>query len=241
MTDFSRRDATRLLGLGAALLASGGVEAAGTNKRFELDHIVWAVPDLDEGVALITELTGVAPVSGGIAPGRTAPHNALLALGGGSYLEVFSPTRATGNGGKWGELITDGKPHVASYALRVEDHFAALLGAFPVKGVAHSDPRPMGRVRPDGGKLNWELVHLIDTPLAPVLPFFIDWLGSKPHPSESSPRGITIDRIEVAHPQADELVRIHRALGIETPVLRGDKPAIHLLLNAPKGKVWLST
>lgn len=249
MTNFSRRDISRLaaLGLGASFLggasavsaASAKGRVAGASSALALDHIVWAVPDLDAGIRTIADLTGVEPVSGGKAPGREQSHNALISLGDGAYLEIFSLARA-GGGGRWGKLVEDGQPRIVSYALRVTDRFAALKPAIEAAGYRSTGPRAMGRVRPDGGAVNWELLNVAGTPLDEDLPFFIDWLGSTPHPSESSPRGATIDSFVVAHPKAAELAGIYRGLRVGTPVLRSNRASINLVLDTPRGKVWLS-
>lgn len=246
MTNFSRRDISRLaaFGLGASLL--GGASAAapakaravGASSALALDHIVWAVPDLDAGIRTIADLTGVEPVSGGKAPGREQSHNALISLGDGAYLEIFSPARA--GGGRWGKLIEDGQPRIVSYALRVTDRFAALKPAIEAAGYSFTGPRSMGRVRPDGGAVNWELLNIAGTPIDDALPFFIDWLGSTPHPSESSPKGATIDTFSIAHPRASDLAAIYADIGVETPVLASNKAAINLVLDTPRGQVWLS-
>lgn len=242
MTHLSRREVSRLvgLGLGAGVLGNASfVRAASAAPVLPLDHIVWAVPDLDEGVKIIADLTGIEPVSGGIAPGRTQTHNALISLGGGTYFEILSPSRA-GIGGPWEKLIQDGKPHIVSYALRSRDHFAALQAAITAQGFAFEGPRAMGRVRPDGGAVNWELLTASGTPIDDALPFFIDWLDSSPHPSESSPKGASIDSFVVAHPRPAELSALFRKLGVGTPVIGSDRYSINLVFNTPRGKVWLS-
>ena len=242
MTHFSRRDMSRIvgLGLGAGLLGGSSLaKAAAAAPVLPLDHIVWAVPDLDEGIRVIADLTGIEPVSGGKAPGRAQSHNALISLGGGSYFEILSPSRA-GIGGPWEKLIADGKPHIVSHALRSRDRFALLRGAIAAQGYGFSGPHAMGRVRPDGGAVNWELLTVSGTPLDDDLPFFIDWLDSSPHPSESSPKGASIDSFVVTHPRPAELGAIFRKLGVQTPVLGSDRHIINLVLNGPRGKIWLS-
>lgn len=248
MTDFSRRDFSRALGLGAGLVAAasmakagqaaGAGAAAAPASGLALDHIVWAVPDLDKGIRQIADLTGIEPVSGGKAPGRDRPHNALLSLGGGAYLEIFSPLNANAEG-PWKQAITDGEPHIVGYALRVTDRFARLKADLGRNGYSFTGPRAMGRVRPDGGAVKWELLHGKGTPFDGALPFFIDWLGSTPHPSESSPKGATIESFTVTHPRADELAKLYRDIGIETPVIRGNRHGLNLTLATPKGRLFL--
>lgn len=243
MTELTRREAALLLGLGlgAGIAApAGAARLVWTAKgKPGLDHIVWAVPDLDEGRKLFAELTGVEPVSGGKAPGRDRPHNALVSLGGGTYLEVFAP-RVAMSSGRWFDAIQDGKPHVVSYCLHVQDEFADLQKAIPQAKLKADGPRAMGRVRPDGIQLNWKLLNISGSAVDDSLPFFIDWLGSKPHPSEDSPAGARLARFEVRHPQAAEVRRIFAKLAIDLPVVEADAPALAVHLDTPKGRVVLN-
>lgn len=56
----------------------------------DLDHILYAVPDLQKGIGHFEKLTGVRPVYGGKHP-HLGTHNALVSLGEKVYLELIAP------------------------------------------------------------------------------------------------------------------------------------------------------
>src|SRR5262249_11322359 len=55
-----------------------------------VDHLAYATPDLEKGVAEIERLLGVRATPGGQHPGR-GTRNALVSLGPTSYLEIVGP------------------------------------------------------------------------------------------------------------------------------------------------------
>jgi Glyoxalase-like domain len=86
------------------------------------EYLVYGVPDLSQGIALVEEKTGVCARFGGQHPGR-GTHNALLALlGDRRYLEIIAlhlaPSGAPGL--LFPELRTLAQPRLVAWAVAVD-------------------------------------------------------------------------------------------------------------------------
>src|SRR5215470_5106565 len=127
-----RLQAARLLGGDAAPdeLAPGGTvreagqrSAAGSGgSGMTVDHIVYGVEDLQVGIEDLAGRLGVRALPGGKHIGR-GTHNALLALGGGSYLEIIArdPDQAEAAGPVAFALDRIRLPRLVGWAVRVSD------------------------------------------------------------------------------------------------------------------------
>ena len=70
--------------------------AAAGASELVLDHLVWCVNSVSEGMDMFEALTGVRPCTGGQHLGL-GTHNALVSLGDGLYLEILASLFKTGN------------------------------------------------------------------------------------------------------------------------------------------------
>jgi len=120
----------------------------------QIDHIVIISPDLDAAVAS-AQRAGFTVVRGGThADGLT--HNALIAFADGSYIELISPTRPDMQGDhRWFARLRHGGGLV-DYCM-LGDSLQAETDAIRTRGVDYPEPRPLGRERPDGQRIDWLL------------------------------------------------------------------------------------
>jgi glyoxalase-like protein len=203
-----------------------------------IDHIVYGVDDLRAGVDDLAEQLGVRAAPGGKHVGR-GTHNALLALGGDSYLEIIAIDPDQPASAEQVPFALDRLrlPRLVGWATRVTDieqsaHRARDRGFDP--GPIHA----MSRRRPDGVLLEWHLTRHDEDPGRAVVPFLIDW-GSSPHPSQASPTGVTLVELRAEHPSPDDLRRALDALGADVAVDEATEPALVATLDTPKGRVVL--
>jgi hypothetical protein len=71
------------------------------------------------------------------------------------------------------------------------------------------------------------------------LPFFIDW-GETPHPSFTSPGGVSDLHLSIRHPRADALAPLHTSLGLSLPVTSASTAELRLDLVTPVGPVSIT-
>jgi len=201
----------------------------------ELDHVLWAAPDLDEGMRRFEALTGVEPVRGG-SHGGFGTRNALVGLGQGLYFEIISPDPAQSlAGNRGGQIAALPHPGLIAFALRSTD-LDAMRGAAERAGLTCEGPVFMTRTRPDGVTLAWSILYLRHADFGEAVPFAIDW-GASPHPSTSTPAGCILKSFVALRPDPDPLAAAYRAIGAPVEVTRSDRPGFRAVLDTPRGEV----
>ncbi len=203
-----------------------------------LDHLVYAVPDLDAAVELLGDSFGVRAAAGGSHPGR-GTRNALLALGPRCYLEIIGPDPEQPEPALSGRVRPFGvggspEPRLVTWAVQESDP-AARAARLERAGYPAGEVREMTRRRPDGVELAWRLsMPPRDDPGGGVVPFLIDW-GATPHPACDAPRGCTLLGLEIWHPRPDRVAAWYRALGVDLEVQEGAAPRLRARIDTPRG------
>ena len=225
-----------LMTLGQAVNTSNPPPQADLLSR--VDHIVYATPDLTRGVEEIEKLLGVRAAPGGQHPGR-GTHNALVALGPASYLEIIAPDPQQPPPAGARPFGIDGlsRPTLVAWAAKSGD-LAQLVREAAAKGIRLGEVRSGSRKRPDGVLISWRFTDPSTVLANGVVPFFIDWTNS-PHPSQTATPGATLVELRAEH-QEPEPVRITlRDLGIPLPVKSGPQPALIAVIECPRGRIEL--
>lgn len=206
------------------------------------DHLVYVVPELDEGIAAIEERLGVRAAIGGKHVGR-GTHNALLALGRTTYLEIVAPDPGQPNPATPRAFGLDSvrEPHLATWAMAVRD-IEAVVAHAKSEGYDAGVVFAMSRVLPDGGHLSWKLARRPDVDhdeSLGLVPFLIQW-DPGAHPAQTSPGGCVLLDLEAEHPHPERVQSALDALGVAMPVMESGRPALLATIECPRGTVVLS-
>jgi hypothetical protein len=193
-----------------------------------LDHIMYAVPDLENSMAEIASITGIVPLDGGVHPGN-GTRNALLGLSNSSYLEIIGPDKKQNLENTLGELlVSKNTSGIRAWAVAVSD-LASVADVAQELGFRLRDRKEMSRKTPEGSLLEWELLFLEDA----VLPFFIDWKGSE-HPARKAPSGCGLLELSISAQEPKVYQELLNKFQLEVSVSEGG-PAVSAIIRSPKG------
>lgn len=204
-----------------------------------MDHLIFAVPDLEEGVRLVESRLGVESTAGGRHEGL-GTRNRLFGLGPDSYLEVVSvdPDQPQPDRPRWFGLDDLREPRLVSWCSKSSD-LDALVARGRAAGIELGDPVEGSRRRADGVELRWTFTDPWADRAGGVIPFFIDW-GESEHPARSLPATCRFRGLRLEHPDASKVTGWLDALGLDMKVHRGHAARIVARIETPSGVVELS-
>lgn len=194
--------------------------------RVGIDHLVVAAATLDDGARHVRETLGVDPDPGG-RHDRMGTHNRLLRAGPSTYVEVIAvdPDAPRPDRPRWFGLDHPvAEPTLATWVLRVPG-----LDGVDAFGAVEAMRR---------GDLNWRLTIPADgaPPFGGALPALIDWQDS-PHPCTRLPdRGVVLEALEIAHPEAARLRDLLSMASLSGPwrIVEGE-PGLVARFRTPSG------
>ena len=197
-----------------------------------VDHLIYAVPELSAAVADLDDRFGVRAQAGGRHIGL-GTHNALLALGPRTYLEIIAADPGQPRPSMQRPFGVDDLScgMLVGWALACDDIDLAVADAR-----SHGyDPGEVGdgqRVGPTGVVLRWRATG---SALAGALvPFLICW-GDTEHPASSAPRGLSLMSLQIEYPDPRSLAPLLAALGADIEVTSATVPALVAHLSGPTG------
>jgi hypothetical protein len=204
----------------------------------KLDHIIYATPDLNLGIDTLEKMLGVRAMPGGQHPGH-GTRNALIRLGGRTFLEILGPDpdQPSPDRPRWLGIDGPRMPRLNGWAA-AESNLDELLGKAAAAGVKLGAIHEGRRENPDGAALSWRFTDPYTVVADGVVPFFIDW-GDSPHPSQHGAEGVALIGLRAEHPDPTPVQRILSQLELDLPVQAGPEAALIADLACPSGRVEL--
>ena len=200
----------------------------------KIDHFMYAVADLDDGLAWAENVFGVAPALGGAHEGL-GTRNALLSLGD-MYLEIIAPDPAQSVQSQMVERmakLTAGG--LVTWA--AEGDLAVTKGLLEEAGISSLGPAETRRRTADGGLLIWDL--LFPQGGGYGMPFFIDWRDC-PHPAATTPVGGKLVSFGISTLDAGKLGAVLAKIRLEVEVSEGEA-RLEVAIEGTKGPVVLAS
>ena len=209
-----------------------------SSKR-KIDHIVYAVPNLDQALVDFEAKTGITPVFGGYHKNQ-GTKNALVNIGEGAYLELITidhentmitPPRWMGV-----DLITEAQ--VTRWSLKSDqltEDSQALKAFDPQMGAIQGGQRNTAA----GDLLSWMMIMPLAKPAVEIAPFVTSWGAESIHPTQHLPQEYPLLEIDFFHPDPVSLADLWLQLELSYPIKPASMPRIKIVLEGPKGRVEL--
>lgn len=205
-----------------------------------IDHFMYAGPDLDRLCAGLQALTGIEPLPGGQHP-QLGTHNRLAGSDTRLYLELIGPDPSTSQGSPMRASIEAlPRPRLHRFIMDATGHdLGAVQAAYARAGIG-CQVDDMHRLTPAGTTLRWRLLVPEANRYGLSAPFFIDWLDT-PHPSTRLRADFAMTDCEAGHPDRAELAALWHELGVGITLHASDAPYLRVLLTTPRGPVAMAS
>lgn len=201
--------------------------------KLSFDHLVVTARTLDEGTSYVEAVLGTKLSKGGKHV-KMGTHNRLLSLGDNAYLEVIAidPDAPKPAQRRWFNLDTfSGAPRLMNWVCNTDDIEAALEAAPSGTGT------PLALMR---GDLKWQMAvpEFGRLPFDDAMPALIEWHSDTRPPQMLDDVGFRMTRLDVFHPNADDLIAGFPALNALhgfVSVLPGPEKRLIATISTPAG------
>lgn len=200
-----------------------------------LDHLL-VFGDVDRVGDRVASTLRVGPVDSGTHPGA-GTRNRLFALRGSCALEVIGPDPAQDGPRRYAPEVAAGDGVLWWWAVRSEEPLEVLASRVRGEGIVTTDPQPGERRRPNGDRLSWETLDLVEHPFGNTVPFVIRWLeGVPPFRLDADP-ACELRSFTLGHPDPGGLRAVLEWLGLEVPVEAAEAPMLTAEVASPAGSM----
>ena len=203
-----------------------------------VDHIVYAFPDLEDGILAIEKLTGVKPVPGGQHLNH-GTHNALMAIGPKCYLELIAPDPVNKFIGKrWMAVDNINGPTLTRWSINTQNIIKDAQTLISIK-------KPLGEIIPgqrqlrNGEYLKWKMTKPNEFGLVETVPFLLDWSQSNNHPCDALDIECELVGIQLVSQNIYALDSILGKTSDQISFKQGHQNSINVTIRTKKGVVVL--
>jgi len=202
-----------------------------------IDHLVYAVTDLDAAIANFEKKTGIRPVFGGYHTTK-GTKNALVHLGKQCYLELLAidENNTAIKAPRWMGIDFINENQITRWALQSTDlqrdsdvlkSYDELLGE--ISGGE--------RQTSSGDLLKWQMTLPLSSPAVDLLPFFLNWENSTAHPTDHLAQACELIQLKMTHPNPTAIQNIFAKLNINIDLVQAAKTSIRAMIKTPNGLI----
>lgn len=201
----------------------------------KIDHLVYCVHNLEEGINYFIDNYGMHPVVGGKHLNE-GTKNAIISLGNKCYLEILAidedNIKHTKNRWMGIDLLTT--PKMTRWAIKstnLETDKQALIQYNDQLGRVESGLRK----RPDNTNLTWKMTKPLSHPEVEVVPFLVDWSDSSYYPTDGLPVQGKLLEIKLGHIYLEKVKACLDALNLDISIKSSNESYIKIVVEGPRG------
>ncbi len=204
---------------------------------YPIDHLVYAVTDLDAAIADFEKRAGIRPVFGGyhITKGT---KNALVHLGKQCYLELLAidENNTTIQAPRWMGVDLIQENQITRWALQSTDlqQDSEILKTYNPR---LSEISSGERQTTSGDLLAWQMTLPLPSPAVDLLPFFLNWESSAVHPTDNLVQACELLQIKMTHPNPSAIQNIFAKLTINIDLVQAAQASIKATIQTPNGLI----